>query len=112
MGLIFIKVVESFKYEKNNNRYQDGAKLYKQGVEKTLYITKAFYPRYLLYFLFDNSIGYFVYAKNAFQVKKMNKEVGEKQLWLRNRWFDYKNELITYYMTFFNKKEEVTQKKV
>lgn len=38
----------------------------------------------------------------------MNKKVGGKQFWLYNGWFNYKDVQITYLMTFFNKKREIT----
>ena len=63
-------------------------------------------------FLFDNATNHFIYTKNVFQVKEMNKKIGKKQSWLCNKWFDYKNIEITHFMIFFNKKKEVTQKKV
>ena len=40
------KAIKIFEYGKNNDRYWDGAKLYKQIVEKALPIVKAFYLGY------------------------------------------------------------------
>lgn len=68
--------MEIFKYKKNNDRYQDRAKLHQQVVNKSLPIVKAIYPGYSLLFFFDNAINHFVYAKNALQVKDINKNAG------------------------------------
>lgn len=84
MGLIIIKVVKIFEYGKNNNRYYNRVKLYKQVVEKALFIVEALYLRYSLYFLFDNTTSHSIYAKDIHQIKNMNERVGEKQLMLRN----------------------------
>ena len=43
---------------------------------------EALYPGYSLFFLFDNAISHSVYAKDAFQIKDMNKSSGEKH-WKR-----------------------------
>ena len=83
-GLKFTKAAEIFEYGKNNNKYWNGAKLYKQVVEKALPIAEALYPRYSLCFLFNNATSHSVYAKDALQVKEINKGVSGKQLWLRN----------------------------
>lgn len=80
-GLTTTKAVKIFQYGKNNDGYWDGAKLHKQVV--------ALYPGYSLCFLFDNATSHSVYAKDALQVKDMNKGVGEKQSILRNRCTDY-----------------------
>ena len=77
-GLTFTEAVEIFEYGKNNDGYWDGAKLHKQVVEKALPIAEALYPGYSLCFLFDNATSHSVYAKDAFQVKEMNKGVGGK----------------------------------
>lgn len=66
MGLIFIKTIKIFEYEKNNNKYWNKTKLYKQVVKKILSITKVFYLKYLLYFLFDNATSHSIYTKNIF----------------------------------------------
>ena len=58
-------------------------------VNKTLPIAKALYPSYSLLFFFDNKTSYFIYAKNALQVKDMSKIAGDQQSWLRNGWFYY-----------------------
>lgn len=60
--LTITKTVKLFKYKKLNEGYWDGPKLYKQVVNKALPIAKALYLRYLLLFLFDNVISYFVFA--------------------------------------------------
>lgn len=75
MRLIFIKVIKNFKYRKNNNRYRNKVKLYKQVIKKVLSIANAFYLRYLLYFLFYNITSYFVYAKVGFLIKIINKKI-------------------------------------
>lgn len=67
-GLLKIKAVEIFEYKKNNNKYQDRAKLHKQIVNKALFIAKILYVGYLFLFLFDNAINYLVYIKDAFQI--------------------------------------------
>lgn len=87
-GLLEEEVVEIFKYEKNNDGYWDGAKLYQQVVNKALPITEALYLGHPLLFLFDNAISHSVYAKNALQVEDMNKSSGEKQPVLRYGWFE------------------------
>lgn len=65
---------EVFKYRINYDRYWNRAKLYKQIVNKTLSITKAFYLGYLLLYLFNNVRNQFIYAKNTLQVKDINKK--------------------------------------
>lgn len=59
--------------KKNNKRYWDGPKLYKQVVNKVLPIAKALYPGYSLLFLFDNATNYSVYVDNALYIGGMNK---------------------------------------
>lgn len=78
MGSKFIEAAENFEYKKNNNRYQDEAKLHKQVVKKALPIVKTFYPGYSLYFLFNNVTSHSVDIKNVLQIKKINKGVGRK----------------------------------
>ena len=53
-GFLEMKMVEVFEYRKNNNRYWNGVKLYKQVVSKALPIAEALYLRYSLLFLFDH----------------------------------------------------------
>lgn len=77
-------MVEIFEYEKNNNSYWDKAKLYQQMVNKVLPIAETLYLRYTLLFLFKNTISYFIYIKNALQVKNMNKNSRRKQPILHN----------------------------
>lgn len=84
-GLVSTKVVEIFKYEKNNNSYQDEAKLYYQVMNKTLPITEVFYLEYSFLFFFNKITSHFVYKKDALQVKDMNKGIESKQPILRNR---------------------------
>lgn len=68
MKLTFTNTFKNFEYEKNNNKYQNKAKLYKQVIEKLFFIIKTFYLRYSLYFLFNNVISHFIYTKDTFQV--------------------------------------------
>ena len=84
--------VEIFEYGKNNNRYWDEAKLYQQVVNKTLPIVEVLYLGYSLLFLFDNYTSYSVYAKDALQVKDINKGIGGQQPRLRSGWFNYGND--------------------
>lgn len=77
--LIILEAVELFEYEKNNEGYYNGAKLYKQIVSKALYIAKALYLGYLLLFLFDNITSHSVYANNILHTGEMNKNSGSKQ---------------------------------
>lgn len=65
MRLKCAKAAKFFEYKKNNNKYRDGTKLYKQIVEKALLITESLYPRYLTCYLFNNVTSHFIYAKNA-----------------------------------------------
>lgn len=88
MNLVVTEAVEVFEYGKNNERYWDGVKLHKQVVSKALLIAKALYSGYSLLFLFDNATSHSVYAKNALQVKDMNKGPGGKQGQLHDGWFD------------------------
>lgn len=81
-------MVELFKYGKNNKRYWDGPKLYKQVVNKALSIAKMLYPGYLFLFLFDNVTNHSVYIDNALCTRKISKKNDEKQVWLYNRWFE------------------------
>ncbi len=64
-GLVSTKVVEIFKYKKNNNSYCDEAKLYYQVMKKTLPITEVFYLEYFFLFLFNKITSHFVYKKDA-----------------------------------------------
>ncbi len=95
-----IKVVEVFKYKKNNNGYWDRTKLHKQVVSKTLPIAKVLYPRYSLLFLFDNATSHSVYTKNALQVQNMNKGVGSKQAQLYNGWFEKEDVWVKQFMNY------------
>ena len=87
-GLVSTKAVEIFEYGKNNDGYWDGAKLHHQVMKKALLIAEALYPGYSLFFLFDNATSHSVYAKDALQVKDMNKGIGGKQPQLRNGWYN------------------------
>lgn len=53
-------------------------------VKKALPIVKALYLDYLFLFLFDNATSHFVYAKEVFQAKDINKRSEEKQPILRD----------------------------
>lgn len=72
-GLNYIKVIEIFKYEKNNNRYWDKTKLYPQVINKALPIIKSLYSDYLLLFLLNNAINDFVDINNILYIKDKNK---------------------------------------
>lgn len=63
---------------KNDNGYWDKIKLHKQVISKAFSIINTFYLEYSLLFLFDNIISHLIYAKNAIQVSKMNKNIGSK----------------------------------
>lgn len=73
-----IKVVRIFEYKKKNDGYWDITKLYKQEVNKILFITEVFYSKYSIFFLFNHIKNYSVYAKNALEVKNINKEYRKK----------------------------------
>ena len=88
-GPVSTKAVEIFEYEKNNDGYWDGAKLYYQVIKKALPIAEALYPRYFFLFLFGNATSHSVYAKDVLQVKNMNKGIGGKQPQLRNGWYNF-----------------------
>lgn len=90
-GLRHTEAVEVFEYGKNNDGDWDGAKLHQQVVNKTLPVAKALYPGYSLLFFFNNATSHSVYAKNALQVKDINKGIGDQQPQLRNEWFDCGN---------------------
>ena len=104
------EAVEIFEYGKNNDGYWDGAKLHQQVVNKALLIAEALYPGYALLFLFDNSTSHSVYAKDALQVKDMNKSSGGKQPVLRNDWFEKEGSRVAQPMNFLNDKNELVPK--
>lgn len=87
-GLVSTEAVEIFEYRKNNYRYWDGAKLHHQVMKKALPIAEVLYLGYSLLFLFDNATSHSVYAKDALQVKDMNKGIGGKRPQLRNEWYN------------------------
>lgn len=58
-----------FEYKKNNDKYQDKAKLYYQVMKKALPITKIFYFRHSLLFYFDNVTNYLFTQKMYFRLK-------------------------------------------
>lgn len=89
-GLIKTEAVEIFEFGKNNQGYQTRVDLLKHIKDKALSITQAFYPGYFLLFLFDNATYYSVYRQDTLQVKNMGKSPGEKQVFLRNGWFEKK----------------------
>lgn len=57
-------------------------------VNKSLPGAETLYSGYSLLFFFDNSISHSVYAKNALQIKDINKDTGSQQAQLCNMWFD------------------------
>lgn len=63
--LLETEVVKVFEYGKNNDRYWDRAKLYKQVVNKALPIVKTLYFEYSLLFLFENTTSDLIYTKDA-----------------------------------------------
>lgn len=87
-GLRYTKAVKVFEYGKNNDGYWDGTKLHQQVVNKALPIAEALYLSYSLLFLYNNATSHSIYAKNALQVKDINKGTGGQQPQLRNRWFN------------------------
>ena len=109
-GLLEEKVVEIFEYEKNNDNYWDGAKLYQQVINKALLIAEAPYLGYSLFLLFDNATSYSVYTKDALQIKDMNKSSGGKQPVLRNSWFEKVGTKIAQPRNFLNDKNELLPK--
>lgn len=66
--LFILKTIKLFKYDENNKRYWNKAKVYKLVVTKVLPIMEAFYLGYSLLFLFSNIISYFIYANNALRI--------------------------------------------
>ena len=99
-GLVSTEAMEIFEYGKNNDGYWDGAKLHHQVMKKALPIAEALYPGYSLLFLFDNATSHSVYAKDALQVKDMNKGIGGKQPILRNGWYNLNGVRIVQPMSF------------
>lgn len=89
--LILTKLVKIFEYKKNNNKYWDGAKVYKQVVNKKLLIIEILCHGYSLLFCFDNAISHLVNAKDILYIKDLNKSIEGKQLQLRNRQFSCGN---------------------
>ena len=87
-SLMHTEAIEVFEYGKNNNDYWDGAKLHQQVVNKALLIAKTLYLGYSLLFFFNNTTSHSIYAKNALQVKDMNKSTKSQQPQLRNGWFN------------------------
>ena len=85
--LIIIKTVMLFEYGKTIKGYWDGLKLYQQVINKALPIVEAFYVGYSLLFLFNNATNHSVYVQDALRIIQINKKVGDKQPWLRNKWF-------------------------
>ena len=112
VGLTHTEAVENFEYGKNNDGYLDGAKLYQQVVNKALPIAEALYPGYSLLFLFDNATSHSVYAKDALQVKDMNKSVGGQQPGLCNGWFYNHGTRVDQPMNFQDNNGQLTPKKI
>lgn len=71
--------MDIFKYRKNNDNYEDGAKLYQQIINNALPIIKAFFFEYSVLFFFDNIIVYLFYIKNILQAKDINKKTSSQQ---------------------------------
>ncbi len=105
-GLQEIEVLEIFEYGKNNDGYRNGAKLYKQVVNKALPIAKVLHPGYSLLYLFENETSHSVYARDTLQTKDMNIRFEGKQLILRNGGFHQRDLCITKPMNFLNKKNQ------
>lgn len=74
----FFKMFKLFEDKKNNEKYWNKAKFYKQLVNKTLSIMKVLYLDYLILFLFDNTISYSIYANNTLYIEKINKYLNNK----------------------------------
>lgn len=87
-GLVSMEIVKIFEYKKNNDKYQDWAKLHHQVINKALLITKILYLGYFFLFFFDNVTNHSIYIKNALQVKDMNKDIGGKQPILHNDYYN------------------------
>lgn len=83
--LTHTEAVEIFEYEKNNDGYWNETKLHQQVINKILPIAKALYPGYSFLFFFNNATSHSVYAKDALQVKDMNKSASGQQPQLCNR---------------------------
>lgn len=69
-------------------------------MNKALLITEALYQGYFLLFLFDNTIYHSVYIDIILCIKNMDKKLGDKQLWLQNRYFEKDEIEIKHLMTF------------
>ena len=78
--MIFKEMVNLFEYRKNNEKYWDDSKLYKQVVTKAFSIAKAVYLKYLLLFLFDYTTSHSIYINNIFYTIEINKKSSEKLL--------------------------------
>ena len=81
-------------------------------MKKTLPIAEALYPGYCLLFLFDNATSYSVYAKDALQVKNMNKSIEGKLAQLRNRWYNLNRVRTVQLISFQDKDGKYVQKRV
>ena len=103
---------ENFEYGINNDGYWDRAKLHQQVVNKALPIAEALYPGYSLLFLFDNATSHSVYAKNALQVRDMNKGVGGQQPQLRDGWFYHHGIQIDQPINFQDNNGQLIPKKI
>lgn len=77
-------MVKLFEYGKNNKKYWDSPKLYKQVVTRALSIAEVLYLEYLFLFLFDNTISHSFYIDNALYTIGINKKSGKKYIWLNN----------------------------
>ena len=59
-SVFIIRLTVLHKYKKINKGNKNRPKLYKQVIDKALSITKLLYWGFLLFFLFNNAIKYFV----------------------------------------------------
>lgn len=71
-----------FKYRRIEKRYQTNEYFLNQIQKKTLFIEKTLYLKYVLLFMFDNVTSQLIYAKNALQVVKINKNLRDQQVFL------------------------------
>lgn len=81
-------------------------------VNKALSITKTLYFGYSLLFFFDNATSHSVYAKDALQVKDMNKSAGGQQPQLLNGWFYCHGIQVDQLMDFQKDNGQLLQKRI
>lgn len=95
-----MEIIEIFNYIKSNDKYWDGPKFYYQFMTKTLLIIEAFYPKYSLLFLFDNTTSLSVFLQNALCIVNINKKIRGKQPILQNKWYKKYNIQVVYSIVF------------